>query len=121
HFPKSTHPPQISLDSFGPPSVTPTNFPNPVKQTPYVPNVKPNSPLAVRNVPNLSLPTQDGTMVAYLAMQHILEEHVATYYEPHVPPIYAFEGPVFTAPVTVRVLYEVDQYAETEKDVQMKK
>ncbi|MCE0481102.1 hypothetical protein HAX54_038513, partial [Datura stramonium] len=85
HFPKSTHPPQIPLTNSGLPSVTHANLPNPVKQTPYVPNVIPNSPPVVRT--------------------------------PHMPPIYAVEAPTFTAPITIRVPYEVDQYAEMEKDV----
>ncbi|MCE5166178.1 hypothetical protein HAX54_015398 [Datura stramonium] len=106
HFPKSTHPPQIPLASSGLPSVTPPNLPNLVKQTPYVPNVKPNSPPMVKTAPNVSLPTQAGIMHVYPTMQHIPGANVATSYELHVPPVYAVEAPAFTTPVTVRVPYE---------------
>ncbi|KAG5576639.1 hypothetical protein H5410_056773 [Solanum commersonii] len=39
---------------------------------------------------------------------------------PHVPPIYATRAPTFTVPTVVNVPYEVNQYAEMEKDTQMK-
>ncbi|MCE5167164.1 hypothetical protein HAX54_040449, partial [Datura stramonium] len=41
-------------------------------------------------------------------------------YESHAPPVHAAEAPAFIAPVTVRVPYEVDQYAKIEKDIRMK-
>ncbi|MCD7448349.1 hypothetical protein HAX54_041084 [Datura stramonium] len=68
YIPKSAHPPQIPLANSGLPSVTPANLPNPVKQTPYDPNVTPNSPPVVRTEPNLSLPTHAGTVPSYPVM-----------------------------------------------------
>ncbi|KAG5571606.1 hypothetical protein H5410_061372 [Solanum commersonii] len=53
-------------------------------------------------------------------MQQILREHVVAPYEPHVPPVYAAEAPTFTTPVVVNIPYEVDQYAEMEKDDRLK-
>ncbi|MCD7471322.1 hypothetical protein HAX54_011664 [Datura stramonium] len=67
HFPKSTHQPKIPLASSGLPSITSANFPNPVIQTPYVPNVTPNSPPVLRTTPKLSLPTQTCRVPAYPA------------------------------------------------------
>ncbi|MCD9643935.1 hypothetical protein HAX54_031827, partial [Datura stramonium] len=78
HFPKSVCPPQIPLANSGLPSITPTNFPNPSKQTLYVPNCAngpPNSSPAVRTAPNLSLPNQASTMSAYPTAQHKLGAH----------------------------------------------
>ncbi|MCE5165795.1 hypothetical protein HAX54_012325 [Datura stramonium] len=88
------------------------------KQNPYVPNVIPNSPPVVRTAPNFSIPTQVDTMPTNPEMQHILGSHIATSYETHTPHVYAVEAPAFIEPVTIRVPYEVDQYAEMEKDVE---
>nr|XP_016466129.1 PREDICTED: uncharacterized protein LOC107788908 [Nicotiana tabacum] len=41
-------------------------------------------------------------------------------HERYIPPVYAISKPTFTTPVTVRVPYEVDQYAETESEVRRK-
>ncbi|MCD7459259.1 hypothetical protein HAX54_040459 [Datura stramonium] len=87
HFPKSTCPPQIPLANSVLPSITPTNLPNPDKQTLYVPNYAngpPNSPRAVRTTPNLSLPNQAGTMSAYLIARHRLGSHVLMIPPPNV-------------------------------------
>ncbi|MCD7448024.1 hypothetical protein HAX54_037337 [Datura stramonium] len=109
-FPKSTHPPQISLANLAYLQSLLVILPNAVKQTPYVPNytnVPPYSPPEVRNAPNLSLPTQDGTMYSYQAMQRIPDPPVKTSCDPYVPPVYTFEAPTFTTPIAVKVLYEV--------------
>ncbi|MCD9643764.1 hypothetical protein HAX54_031463 [Datura stramonium] len=114
HFPKSACLPKKPLANSGLPSITPTNLPNPDKQTLYVPNCAngpQNSPHAVRNAPNLSLPIQVGSMSAYLTAQHRPGAHVVTFYDAHVPPVYTFEAPTYTTPVIVRVPYEVDEYA----------
>lgn len=98
-------------------------MPNPGKQTPYVPNyanVPPNSPPAIKAAPNPSLPTQAGTMSAYPTTQHRHGAYIATSYDPPVPPVYTFEAPTYTAPVTVRVQCEVDKYAKMEKDSRIK-
>ncbi|KAG5575982.1 hypothetical protein H5410_056116, partial [Solanum commersonii] len=73
------------------------------------------SPTAVRTVPDLS--NSDPTIPT---MQKILGAHVAAPYKPHVPPIYATGAPTFTTLAVINVPYEVDQYAETEKDAQLK-
>ncbi|MCD7465786.1 hypothetical protein HAX54_001944 [Datura stramonium] len=114
HFSKSTHPPRIPLANSGLPSITLANMSNPVKQTPYVPNVTPSSPPVVRTAPNLSLPSQAGKMPAYPVMQHIPRAHVATSYESHVPLVYVVEAPAFIAPVIVRVPYEAKTTLEYE-------
>ncbi|MCE3214620.1 hypothetical protein HAX54_052900 [Datura stramonium] len=74
----------------------------------------------LRTAPNLSLPNQVGTMSTYPTTQHRTRAHVETSYDAHVPPVYTFETPTYTTPVTVRVLYEVDQYTEMEKDARIK-
>lgn len=57
------------------------------------------------------LPAQDPT---------IFGAHVAAPYESHVPPVYVVEAPTFTMPATVKVPYEVDQYAEMDKNARLK-
>ncbi|KAG5610119.1 hypothetical protein H5410_021400, partial [Solanum commersonii] len=46
----------------------------------------------------------------------ILGKHVAALYKPHVPPVYTDGPPTFITPAVVNVPYEVDQYAEMEKN-----
>ncbi|MCE5166322.1 hypothetical protein HAX54_017471 [Datura stramonium] len=88
-----------------------TTFPHslrfPSSET-FLQNTFPNLHIHPRTVPNLSLPTQAGTIPSYPVMQHICGAYVATSYEPDVPPVYAVKAPAFTAPVAVRVPYEVD-------------
>ncbi|MCD7461632.1 hypothetical protein HAX54_046704 [Datura stramonium] len=93
---------QIPFANSGLPSITPTNLPNPSKQTLCVPNcanAQPNSPLAVKTAPDLSLPNQAGTMSAYPTVQHRPGAHVETSSDAHVPPVYTFEALVYTEPV----------------------
>ncbi|KAG5628276.1 hypothetical protein H5410_013494 [Solanum commersonii] len=82
------------------------DLPNQPEQTQHAP---------IRIVPDLS--NRDPTIPT---MQQILGAHVAAPFEPHVPPVYAARAPTFTMPAVVNVPYEVDQYAEIEKDTQMK-
>lgn len=53
-------------------------------------------------------------------MQQILGAHVAAPFEPLVPLVYAAEAPTFIMPVVVNIPYEVNQYAEMEKDARLK-
>uniref|UniRef100_M1DW54 Uncharacterized protein n=1 Tax=Solanum tuberosum TaxID=4113 RepID=M1DW54_SOLTU len=94
------------------------DLPNQLEQTQHAPThgrVPPASPTAIRTVLNLS--NHDPTIPT---MQQILGAHVAAPYEPHVPPVYAAGSPTFTILAKVNVPYEVDQYAEMEKDTQLK-
>lgn len=50
----------------------------------------------------------------------ILGPHVAAPYETHVPPEYSTGAPTFTILAAINVPYEVDQYAEMEKDAHLK-
>ncbi|KAH0742961.1 hypothetical protein KY290_030954 [Solanum tuberosum] len=94
------------------------DLPNQPELSQYAPThgrVPPASPTAVRTVPDLSnreriIPT----------MQQILGAHVATPYEPYVPPVYTAGAPTFTMPAVVNVPYEVDQYEQMEKDARLK-
>ncbi|KAH0670562.1 hypothetical protein KY290_005472 [Solanum tuberosum] len=97
------------------PSVDLPNQPEQTQHAPTQGRVSPASPTAVRTVPDLS--NHDPTIPT---MQQILGAHVATPYEPHVPPVYTARAPTFTVSAVINVPYEVDQYAEMEKDTQMK-
>ncbi|KAG5620260.1 hypothetical protein H5410_005478 [Solanum commersonii] len=93
-------------------------LPNQPEQTQHTPShgrVPPGSPTAVRTIPDLS--NRDPTIST---MQQILGAHVTAPYEPHVPPVYAVGAPTFTMPAVLNVPYKVDQYAEMEKDTQLK-
>ncbi|KAG5576197.1 hypothetical protein H5410_056331 [Solanum commersonii] len=90
------------------------DLPNQPEQTQHAlihDRVPPASPTAVRTIPGLS--NRDPTIPT---MQQISRAHVATPYEPYVPPVYAAGAPTFTMPVMVNVPYKVDQYAEMEKE-----
>uniref|UniRef100_M1DCF6 Uncharacterized protein n=1 Tax=Solanum tuberosum TaxID=4113 RepID=M1DCF6_SOLTU len=94
------------------------DLPNQLEQTQHAPThgrVPPASPTAIRTVLNLS--NHDPTIPT---MQQILGAHVAAPYEPYVPPVYGAEAPTFTIPAKINIPYEVDQYAEMEKDTQLK-
>ncbi|KAH0642432.1 hypothetical protein KY290_034025 [Solanum tuberosum] len=96
------------------PSVDLPNQPEQTQHTPTHGRFPPTSPTASRTVPDLS--NHDPTIPT---IQQILGAHVVAPYEPHVPPIDAARAPTFTVPAVVNVP-EVDQYAEMEKDTQIK-
>ncbi|KAG5599159.1 hypothetical protein H5410_030529 [Solanum commersonii] len=89
--------------------------PEQTQHTPAHGRVQPASSTAVRIVPNLS--THDSTIPT---MKQTLGALVAAPYEPHVPTVYAAGALTFTMPAVVNFPYEVDQYAEMEKDTQLK-
>ncbi|XP_060192680.1 uncharacterized protein LOC132622155 [Lycium barbarum] len=112
HFPLSTRPPPIPLSFSNLPPVTPAYVPIMHKQTPYVPDYTHTS--------QNPLSTQTTTAPTYPTEQHIPGAHVDTSREQYVTPIYAARAPTVTAPVTVRVPFEVDQYADMERDAKIR-
>ncbi|XP_060210376.1 uncharacterized protein LOC132637279 [Lycium barbarum] len=111
YFPPSIRPPPIPLSFSNLPPVTPANVPNMHKQTPYVPDYTHTS----QNPTS----TQTTTAPTYPTVQHIPGAHVDTSREQYIPPVYTAGALSFTAPVTVRVPFEMDQYAEMERDAKI--
>ncbi|KAH0773510.1 hypothetical protein KY290_010647 [Solanum tuberosum] len=92
-----------------------SNQPEQTQHAPTHGRVPPASPTAVSTI--LDLSNHDPTIPI---MQQILRAHVAAPYERHAPPVYAIGSPTFTTLTVVNVLYEVDQYAEMEKNARLK-
>ncbi|XP_060208582.1 uncharacterized protein LOC132635979 isoform X1 [Lycium barbarum] len=79
------------------------------------------NPLHPRLHPYFTKPTINPNYYCtyYPTVQHIPGAHVDTFRKQYVPPVYAAGAPTFTALVTVRVPFEVDQYAEIERDAKI--
>ncbi|KAG5571547.1 hypothetical protein H5410_061313 [Solanum commersonii] len=83
----------------------------------YLPNQPRTNSTRSSHTDRSDLSNRDPTIPT---KHQILGEHVAAPYDPHVPPVYVVGAPTFTMPVMVNVPYEVDQYAEMEKDAWLK-
>ncbi|XP_060211790.1 uncharacterized protein LOC132639355 [Lycium barbarum] len=94
--------------------LTVTALPNP----PHFPSL--DSPVPEHFPPSTRpLPLSFSNLPPLTPANHIPGAHVDTSHEQYVPPVYAAGAPTFTAPVTVRVPFEVDQYAEMERDAKL--
>nr|XP_016488032.1 PREDICTED: DNA-directed RNA polymerase II subunit RPB1-like [Nicotiana tabacum] len=98
------------------PPVTPANPPNPPIHTPYIPQYTQTSQNPSITT-NAITPPRDR--VIFTTNQHIPVAHAATH-ERYIPPVYAISEPTFTTPVTVKVSYEIDQYADMEREAKRK-
>ncbi|XP_070045268.1 uncharacterized protein [Nicotiana tomentosiformis] len=108
--PTSTHNTQVI------PPITHANPSNPPIHTPYVPQypqISQNPPITT----NITTPPHDR--VTFTTNQQIPVAHAATH-ERYIPPIYVKTKSTFTAPIMVRVPYEIDQYAEIESEAMRK-
>nr|XP_016442431.1 PREDICTED: uncharacterized protein LOC107767846 [Nicotiana tabacum] len=98
------------------PLVTPASPPNPLIHTLYIPQytqISQKLPITT----NVTTPLHDR--VTFTTNQHISVAHAATH-ERYVPLVYAISEPTFTAPIIARVLDEIDQYAEMEREARRK-
>ncbi|XP_055826332.1 uncharacterized protein LOC129894696 [Solanum dulcamara] len=111
--------PTFKMPSYFPrDDLPPTDSPNMPKRAPIHGQAPLAHSSAIKTAPDL--PTQDPTTPTYPATQQIFGAHIAAPYDSQIPPVYAVEAPTFMTPARVKVPYEVDQYAEIEKDARLK-
>ncbi|XP_055803394.1 uncharacterized protein LOC129872427 [Solanum dulcamara] len=111
--------PSFKMPSYFPRAdLPPADSPNMPKRAPVHGQAPLAHPSAIRTTPDL--PTQDPVTPTYPVINQIFGAHTVVPYDSQILPVYAVEAPTFMIPARVKVPYEVDQYAEMEKDARLK-